>query len=348
MKSVKHLLAEKRFQSTLILIVTCCVFLAVLLAAIGFYEIASTSIDALTHELLATVVRQISLNIDDHIQQMQSLLISLGMDSDFEAVMEEAAKASGNVELSSLNKLYEKVWKTQLIRQDIKGLYVFDCYGEPYYGATSPSLKRGYNIQSEPWYEGLKDTKGVYVVSSHVPERYLVDKTEVFSVVQRLESIAEDHPMATIVADVQLDLFSNIISKIAPSSQCVVLITDSCGNLVYSNYGTDISGTIAEQIFNTIEKTAVFKDSAEGSFEVPYGEKIVVDYTTSQKTGWKIICYSDWEEISQITQSMKNRTIFLLVIMVAVAAVCTILAIRSQFRELNNLKHGMARVIDGN
>ena len=348
MKSFKHLLAEKRFQSTLILIVTCCVFLAVLLAAIGFYEIASTSIDALTHELLATVVRQISLNIDDHIQQMQSLLISLGMDSDFEAVMEEAAKASGNVELSSLNKLYEKVWKTQLIRHDIKGLYVFDCYGEPYYGATSPSLKRGYNIQSEPWYEGLKDTKGVYVVSSHVPERYLVDKTEVFSVVQRLESIAEDQPMATIVADVQLDLFSNIISKIAPSSQCVVLITDSYGNLVYSNYGTDISGTIAEQIFNTIEDTAVFKDSAEGSFEVPYGEKIVVDYTTSQKTGWKIICYSDWEEISQITQSMKNRTIFLLVIMVAVAAVCTILAIRSQFRELNNLKHGMARVIDGN
>ena len=146
MKSFKHLLAEKGFQSTLILIVTCCVFFAVLLAAIGFYEIASTSIDALTHELLANVVRQISLNIDDHIQQMQSLLISLGMDSDFEAVMEEAAKASGNVELSSLHKLYEKVWETQLIRQDIKGLYVFDCYGEPYYGATSPSLKRGYNI----------------------------------------------------------------------------------------------------------------------------------------------------------------------------------------------------------
>ena len=348
MKGFKHLFAEKRFQSTLIIIVTCCVFFAVLLAAIGFYEIASASIDALTHELLANVVRQISLNIDDHIQQIQSLLISLAMDSEFEAAMEEAAKSPGDIELSSLHKLYEKMLKTQLIRQDIKGLYVFDCYGEAYYVSTSPSLTRGFNLQTESWYKELEETKGVFVVSSHIPERYLVDKTEVFSVVQRLNSVVEDRPMATIVADVELDLFSNIISNIAPSSKCVVLITNANGELVYSNYGTDISGTIAEQIYNTIEGTAVFKDSAEGSFALPYDEKIVVDYTTSQETGWKIICYSDWEEISKITQSLQNRTIFLIVIMVTVAAICTILAIRSQFRVLNNLKYGMARVIDGN
>lgn len=347
-KKAPRQIARRKFQNKLVLVGTLCTVLAVIITALGLFEVSKASIDVLSHELLSNSVRQISLNIDDNIQQIQALVVNIQLDPEFDSALKNAATNAEPINSVYSRQLQSKLLQTQLMRRDINGIYVFDHYGKPLYSASSPSLKRTYDVRQEVWYDQLSSTATKLVLGSHVPDRYLEDQTEVVTVVQRLVNVSNNQPLATILVDVKLDMFDNIISTLEPSSSCVVLITDADGSLVYSNDGTNITDSIAGQIYASLQDVPQLQTHKEGSFTQPYENRMLnVNFTTSAATGWKIICYADGREVSRISENMRGNALLFVILAGLLSALCTFMLIRKQFRGLNQLKDGMGQVMEG-
>lgn len=339
-------LRQKPFQRKLILISVACAILAVLVCSIGLYQVSIASMNQLSHELQSNYVRQISLNIDDNIEQIKLLMIDIELNSDFEAVMEEASD-TGDQNLILVRRLQQKLMQVQLLRRDINGIYVFDRYGNSYYSSLAPSLKNDYQFQEESWIEELNQQSGVYIQGSHIPARYVLEKYEVITLVQQLHNISNNQEIGTVMVDVKLDMFDNIMSTLG-SSQCVVLIIDAEGQLVYSNDGVDLTGAISREIFQSLVKNPLLQNQNSGTLTLEAENRdLVVDFSTSEATGWKVVSYTDPSGITNITEKMETNTWLFVFLAGLVTAACTCLIIRKQFRVLNSLKEGMGKVMQG-
>ena len=339
---------SKQFQHRIVLVSICCTLVAILLAAAGMYQISHQSINTVSHEFLSRLVRQVSLNIDDNITQINSLLINVELDPVFDRVLAAAADPEREPNLSDVRELQQKLLQTQLIRNDIHGFYVFDKWGQPYYCSSAPSLRRSYDISSESWFSALQTHSGAFMLGSHRPERYLLDDTEVVSLVQRIADLHHGGQLATLVVDIKLDMFDDLIATLELTSDCVILILDPDGGLVYSNYGTDFAGTSVEEIYEALMQEKTLLQQQEGELSLPLDARtLLVNHTTSAVTGWKAVCCADLMGLTQISDQLRKSTFSVIIMACLLTLLCVVLITRRQFRTLNRLKDAMDVVRQG-
>lgn len=348
MKVLLYKIKNKGVRLHILLAGILCSVSLVLVTVLGMFIVTKNTSRVLAGELLSKLVRQISLNIDENISQIQSLFMNITVDQNVLDVLEESGRSDGAVSLSDSIMLQDKMMQTHLLRNDIYGLYLFDSMGNAYYNSISPSLRLGYRITDEDWYAGLKDVRSIYILPTSVPQRYLIDKTLVISLVQQMESLETQEPLATIVVDVRLELFDHIMNSLELFSNYSLIILDENGRLIYSNEGTEIAGTRVETLYRHILEEGVLPRETEGSLQLEIeGELMHVEYTTSEKTKWRIFCGANVEKITNISQDIRRVTIRLIIATGAIMAFGLGLCMVRPFRTLNRLEKGMDAVKNG-
>lgn len=348
MKISMNKIKTKGFRIHILLAGILCSVSLVIATVLGMFMITQNTSGILAGELLSKLVRQISLNIDDNINQIEMLLLNITVDQNVLDVMKESGTTDGKIRFSDSTMLQDKVMQTHMIRNDIRGLYLFDSMGNAYYNSISPSLHLNYNITEEVWYDELKNVRSSYILPTHVPERCLLDTTQVVSLVQQMKDLKSKEPLMTIVVDIKLELFDYIMSNLQLTSDYSLIILDENNQLIYSSEGTDIEGTKAELLYQAILKENISEEEIEGSLQCEIkGEPLYVEYTSSENTGWRIFCGANIEKITNVSQGIRQITASLIAVTGVITALCLGLCMIRPFQALNRLKKGMDSVKRG-
>ena len=345
---IKEQIGKRQFQVRISIVGIICSVLAILLSALAMFKGAEQSMNRLSEQFLQKLVRQVSMNIDDTINRYSSIFISIELDSNFNTVLNAANSGKLSPEISNVNELQQNLFKVQLANKNIKGIYVFDSNGNTYYSSSSPSLIRNYDIRKEEWFDRLKSNKNIIVLGSYVPDRYLMDKTAVISLVQGVEDLSSNTLSGTIVIDIDSMIFDNIVATLEPASDTAILIVDENNNIVYQNYGNNDSNY--EQIVkeNILNLNSYLTEDEGMISTVINGSLINVNYTSSSVTGWKTLCFANLSEISQLTENIVNKIILVLILAIIFTGFTILFITKQQFKTLYNLKTGMDEVRNGN
>ncbi len=339
MREFVESIINKGFRIHVLLAGVLCSVSLILVTVFGMFVITRNTSRILAGELLSKLVWQISLNIDENISQIQSLLINITVDQKVLSILDESGRRDGDITLSQQVALQDKLMQTHLLCNDIQGLYLFDSRGNAYYNSISPSLRLGYQIREEDWYGELGDARSIYVLPTHVPERYAIKKPQVISIVRQMENLETREPLTTIVVDVKLEMLDHIMDSLQLFSNYSLLILDEKNQLVYSNEGTDIGGTRIEVLYQHILEEGLSQGEAQGSARLDMdGEWLYVEYATSEKTGWKIFCGADVEKITNVSRNIRAITIGLIIATGIITAFSLGLCMIHPFQTLNQLE----------
>lgn len=348
---VRHLrkFKNKKFQIRILVIGVCCTIIAVAVTIGGMYLLTSNASNRISKDLISKLVQQINMNIDGRIEQIQSLLINITVDQQVIEILEKQNETKTQLPYQEIKALQDKMMQTKLICDDIHGMYIFDSKGTAYYSSVSPSLTRDYDIFEEEWYQDLENAKGILLVKTHTPERYIIDDTPVVSMVQRLENFKTTELMATIVVDIKTDLFDSIMKNLELTSEYTVLILDQDNDLIYSSAGHNIAGTQTAQIYEGLCENEQFAAHKKGALQLPSQDgNVFLEFATSPKTNWKIVCVANIAQISGFSKSVFPMAIALGCFTMTISIVCLILITMRNFTTLNQLKEGMDAVREGN
>ncbi len=344
MRKIFHRLKSKRFQMLIILVTIICTSAGIFASVAAMLNEAQTASDTLSHEFLSKLVRQVSLNIEDNLKQVESMMIYLELDQDFQDVIDNQAD---EINYESVRRLERRLLLTQLARNDINGFYVIDANMRFYYCTSAPSIRSGYHLDEEHWFPEIWERSGSLYFGAHIPDRYLLDKTEVVTIVRGLRDLKTNRPRATIIADLRLDLFDNIIKSLDFSDACSLLVLDENNSLIYGKYGTRLNNSREQDIYDKILASGALTNE-DGTFAVKdSGQVIIGDIAGSEKTKWKIVCWANTDAITEFPENSRTRLLMIAVGFVIVTAVCLIILISSRFRKLNQLNDGLLAIREG-
>ena len=71
---------KRKFQTKLVCASLLCTLIAVLVTGVGMYIVSIRSVDQVAYDMSTKLVRQVSMNLDDNLSQMEALIYSIEID----------------------------------------------------------------------------------------------------------------------------------------------------------------------------------------------------------------------------------------------------------------------------
>lgn len=348
MKKQRSRFKNKKFQQRILAVGLFCALFAVLFTMVGTFVLTSNASNHLSEDMISKLVKQVSMNIDNRIGQIQSILYNVTIDTEVIDILRKQCEDKKELSQEDRIVLQNKLAHTQITCQDIHGIYIFDSEGTAYFSPSSPSLSRMYDITTEEWYSELEQTRQYRLMRTHLPQRYITDQTPVVTLVQGLNNLWSSGMMAVILVDIETDIFENVLEPIALSNDYSVLILDENNGLVYSSEELDITGTQTGQLYAQLCSDSDFSGSSDGALKVRLSSgELFVRYTTSTKTGWKTVCAADVNRISGLFPSVYIFSLLFGIIAICITVIYLVCVTKHQFSALDRLKEGMDAVRAG-
>lgn len=329
--------SNKKFQYRLILIGSFCVIVGIIITGLGILLISTQSINRVSEEVGEKLIKQVQLNIDNDIEQIESLIFGIELDNQVIEILEKG-KSTPVADLEDGRTVENKLMQVDYLRNDIKGIYLLRKDGTAFYNESSPSLVRNYSIDQEVWYDQLQQ-QGKIIIGKHHPDRYLNNDSEVISYIKTIRTWKNREYLGTIIVDMDPSIFENIFRNLELDSNQQVLILDAAGNIMYDSGSGSLYDAVRHKIkYQENEQFEVSTDLA----------KYNVYSVKSDKTGWYIVGCMNTLEMTKNTEKVRNATVLIVILMVMVTVGVLSLLISKKFRLIEKLKEGMIEIRKGN
>lgn len=257
-------------------------------------------------EDMQQLIDQVSLNIDAYLDELVRLCLSPYYSS---SVMDQLeSKAVTGQELLDKRRDIENYLRQVMItpRKDVLRVYIFS--DAVYSCARTGHSSVSETYTQEPWYlDAMITDEYVYLPAD--TENQGSSAYMVFSVAKRLCSLKDNKETVGVIrVDANYNGIKAVCDRVTINPNGALLITDSAGNLIYSNskLPKDIS---AAQI------QAVSPDSGYLTKTLNHTAYIINSQMVST-TGWRVIAVNSQ---SEITKSAKATLLFNLILAMVLA-----------------------------
>ncbi len=329
--------SNKKFQYRLILIGSVCVITGIIITGLGILFISQQSIDRVSEEVGAKFIKQVQLNIDNDIEQLESLIFGLELDADVTGILEKS-KSNPAADLEDSRIIESRLMQVDYLRSDIKGIYLIRKDGTVFYNVSSPSLVRNYHIEEESWYRQLQE-EGKVIIGKHRPDRYLNNDSQVITYVKAIRTWENREYLGAVIVDMEPLVFENIFRNLELDANQQVFILDQEGNIMYESKESPLYHSVSSELkYLDSEQLTVSTDS--GEYDV-YSAK-------SEKTGWYIVGCTNTLEMTKNTEKIRSATLCIVIGMVILTVAVLYLLISKNFRLIEKLKEGMLEIRRGN
>ncbi|OOM73810.1 sensor histidine kinase YpdA [Clostridium puniceum] len=332
-------LPNLNFKTKLLLMICFFNISLVLLISSLNYKWYSNQITRQTINETQQIIDQIGVNIDNYIDELFRLTLSPYYNDE---IMEELKSPSVSVH-STLNKKrkIENFLSSvmTLPRNEILRVYVLtdsDIYS---YIRTPYEMNDYYTYQESNWYkEALQSTKPVYI-PIHSEKVFGNKETQIFSIARKIRS-KEDNSITLGVIKVDADYtgIKSICDKVHFENKGSLFVINGNHDIVYQN-----NALINQDFLNMIPA-----DLTKGDFILNFaGNKYIINVTTLETSGLKVIAINSYEELMKTTRSNLSRTIMLVLICIIISVIIFILFIQEFFHPLFNIIKSMKLVQNG-
>lgn len=229
------------------------------------------------------------------------------------------------------------------IKRGANAVYLFDKYGNSYYSIASGGIRSHLDASYAYWLAKLEHSKGEAALLP--TEKYisnLQSEKYAFTVVRKIMDRSLQ-PLGLIAIDANISVIDDQIAELDQVTKGKSLIVDQAGNVIYDSRKQLVASNLSED--ETVKQAKQWKGSF---FHTEAGEQWLNIYSTSERTGWKVITSIPVSELTSETVAIRSviwiTTIIAVILSVAVAIVLSY-AITKPLRRMASL---MKRVQEGN
>ncbi|HHW32231.1 MAG TPA: sensor histidine kinase [Clostridiaceae bacterium] len=252
-------------------------------------------------------LNQVSQNIEHNIKSLEMISILAFMDEDVINVLR--MDRSGNSENTPYKQNIMGSFLTKLkeLRNDVNGIYIFSGSNVYYKSKQDETIDSDYDYKNDFWYKETVNLKGAtYVIGTHIPFQKKHSNYYVYSIARSIIDYQTGNHLGVILIDALLDGISNMaeVEKVFDGSWLV--ITDNQGKIIFSPDRKEITKSLE------LSRNDFLNDVSGYFFTKEKEEELLVNYVTSEYTGWKMLQFIPSETVYNA-----SRTIGLALILLA-------------------------------
>ncbi|MSR91520.1 methyl-accepting chemotaxis protein [Inconstantimicrobium porci] len=201
-------------------------------------------------------------------------------------------------------------------------------------------LPEGYDSKSRPWYKQSVENKDDYIIQSP----YL-DSATGKNVITISKAVVENNTVIGVLGlDIELTQLSNQLSSIKYGTTGQVIISAEDGFIISATNKEKIGG-------QEVTKYSIWNDvikNNDGKTKFSYnGKKYRGYYSTSEKTGWKLMLNTEVGELNDSLYKRLRLTVTIMVAIIIAAIIIVKIVTKGIDRSLNKLSDMMQKASEG-
>ncbi len=338
-------LLQGKFRSTSILTKFLLIYIvSIVLPLLVIQTISQRSATGLlkseVYDNLTGMSRQINASIENWFKQMDNLSSLLYSFDLLNNIITTDGYAENSIQLLENNREFDKFF-TYLMAQarDIESIFIFTAGGHVFFKSYTGQPSWNDDPKDETWYREVVRADGKVVFFSSPPYPTAGNLHKTFSMARQIKTM-DGRTHAVFLLTVNMDAIKSIIGNSTSSYSSRFLILDKEGNDVYND---GQSPPIAAAQANLLAMKA--KDgTASGTVN---GEDVLLTYTDSAITGWKIVSLTPRHYIERKMQSMQRYSLSTIVISLLVFSSLIVLLYLAIYKPILRLERSMKKVEAG-
>ena len=333
--------SEIRFplEQKLLLVVIPLIAVSLLVVSMLIYRVAKQNIQNKVSEYMEQYLVQLSSSIDNKLETSIQLNAQLSVNAQLTEILQGYHSAPSDEKLNYRQDVENIFITIMSIYDNIRGIYVFDNYGNEFYLRNRSGIDMEL-LEQEGWYQEALARRGAYVL--FLDRRGGEDDTTI-GIARSIVNIYDRQSYGVALVEIPYSILDETVYGSTGRSdlqQGAIFIGDEQGETIYATQSdnpyrdegtgeTPPAGTAQTRVF-TVD-----------------GEEIIRITCVSAKTGWK---YDYVCEMKYLMRDMAQiQTIMLaLALGVLLAAVCFLIVFSHKtFRPLGELVSAMQQVKEG-
>jgi two-component system, sensor histidine kinase YesM len=230
------------------------------------------------------------------------------------------------------------------IKQETTSVYIIDNYDELYYNLKTDGVRNDIRDKIPYWRELARQADGMPVLlSSQEVEYSSGNKDYVFSVIREIRDAASITPIGIIVFETSVNVMAKTVQELDIITKGKSVILDQDNKVVYDSERAYISQSIDSW------GVASRLEGEQGSFPlVMEGNDYICTYTTSSKTGWKMVAFVPTDEVTAAATITRNVTMLATLLITGFALFISIIISYLLTKPLTQMSKIMKQVQNGN
>ena len=201
-------------------------------------------------------------------------------------------------------------------------------------------LPEGYDSKSRPWYKQSVENKDDYIIQSP----YL-DSATGKNVITISKAVVKNNTVIGVLGlDIELTQLSNQLSSIKYGTTGQVIISAEDGFIISATNKEKIGG-------QEVTKYSIWNDvikNNDGKTKFSYnGKKYRGYYSTSEKTGWKLMLNTETGELNESMYDRVKLTLAIMIVIVIAAIIIVNVVTRGMDRSLKKLSDMIQKASEG-
>lgn len=339
----KHLTSKYfSFKTKIILFV--CIFnlLVVNLISILNYKWHTQQITQQSISQTQQIIEQLSVNIDDYVDELFRLTLSPYYSNDVMNALENDELINSEVDKLNNSRIIENYLASTMTlpRNEVLRVYILTANNIYSYTRTPYDMADYNSYKSSIWFNEALSTTHPILIPVHSEKAYGNSETQILSVARQIRSFySNNHSLGVVKVDANYSGIQNICNKVLLGNNAALFILDSDNETIYSNYNNVDNHSLISQL-PLSDNNSSFTYSIDG-------DKYIVNLKTSENTGLKTIAINSYSSITNNARSDLAKTIVLTLLSIVISTTILIIIIEKSFNPLSSMINSMKSIDNG-
>jgi len=317
-----NFLFRNLYRKTMLILISISTIPLILLGSFMFYYFSGAA-ERDYIENSHKYIKQVCKNIDDNLKNKEMLSIMTFTDSNVRKVLRMDGDKNDDV-IGNYSIMGQFITNMINLSNDISEIYIFSdkhIYYQSMY--DNSSVDDDYKYKEDKWYMDTIEKDGrINIIGSHIPFQSKMSNRYVLSLSRCIVDTTKNEVIGVVLIDINFESISDICDSNQKAEDSWIIITDGNGDIIYS----PDRGQITQKI--GIDK-ANFNQSDGYSFVNTNDTKVLMNYFTSEYSGWKFMQFTPESCIQKTRNVIGMVTIVSVVVLVIVVIMLAAFVSRS-------------------
>ena len=330
-------------KEKLMLIMLPLIIISLLIECMVIYDMTRQNIQAKVSEYMQQYLVQLSLSIDNELATSIQMNAQLAVNALVIDTLKNYEQADNFTQADYRENMSDVFVSLISIYGNIKGIYVFDDYGNEFY-ARKRYGQSVSEMKKMDWYQETLEKEGAYVI-------FLDDKSGADSrnpdvtigIARSVVDIYTRETYGVVLIEIPYSILEDCVfgeKRQMNLEQGDIFIQNEDGDLIYA--------TASESgLWESVEKEESFTDDVRMQIRKVDKEEIIQIGCVSEKSCWRYTYLCEMKYLMQDMKKMRKIIAILLVCMALVAGCIAVMFSNLFLRPLNQLVAGMKKVTEG-
>ncbi len=335
---VWHSIANSSMKKKLIIVFVFLITLPLTLTSYISFQYYSKSLQSNAQAYVSRTASELMDKLENYISDVKRISALPLFMTDMQQ------KLAQPLSIEKMRSLEPVVLSLNNIKKDSTSVYIIDNYDELYYNLKTDGLRQDIRQKIPYWRSLAKEAEGLPVLLPVQEVEYSSgNKDYVFTVVREIRDAVSIVPIGMIVFDTSVSVIAKTVEEMDAITKGHSMIWDQQNQIVFDSERAFMMGR-AEDLpyFSRIK-------GDQGSFPLELDNaEYICTYTTSAKTGWKMVALIPVKEVTAKATLTRNVTILVTLAISGFALAVSIVISHFLTGPLSKMSRLMKQVQGGN